>query len=116
MMSSLHVTQPIEKKKCSILLTVFLILLVLLLAWHFLISLTALAAITVASISGVIVFAVMLMCGAVLCFYLLKGFAMLLWGVFTLLGSLIGVLFFPFLFPILLPLLFIMLCIGLLRR
>lgn len=115
-MSETNTIRSVSKSKQSLLLPAFLILLLLLVTWHFVLPLTALAALTLASVSGVLIIAIVLMSVALLVFYLLKGTMMLVFGGVTLLAAIIGIVLFPFLFPILMPLAFVMACIGLLRR
>lgn len=97
--------------KNIILITLF-VMLGLLIAWHVLMPILGITLVISAGAWGVATASIMVMCIAILLFFLFTGAGVLLLGLFALIWTIIAIALFPLLFPILAPIFILMIALG----
>ncbi len=100
----------------KIVLLTLLIMLLLVVAWHVLLPILGITIALTASIWGIAIATIVLICVATLLFFIFTGIGAIVLGVFVLAWSILAIVLFPLLFPILIPVLLLMLVIALLTR
>lgn len=96
----------------TIILTVLVIMLISLIAWHVMLPLLGITIAITSGIWGIAVGMIALICAASLLFFIFTGVGILIFGLFVAICGILSIFLFPFLFPILLPALLLMFVIG----
>ena len=92
------------------------IILAVVIGWHFLLPVLGLTLAITAGAWAVIVTTVAVFCIAVILFFIFGGAGMVVVGFVAVLWALLAIILFPVFFPIIVPLMIILFVIGLLRR
>lgn len=106
---------PSDSRKKNVLI-VLLLMLILLLSFHLLFPLLGISLVISATIWGVAIATIFLICVATMLFFLFSGVGIFILGLIVLGWTLIAIILFPLLFPIVIPVLLLMLLIGLISR
>lgn len=93
-----------------------LILLAAILIWHILFPLIGVSIGLTAAAWGFVVATVVILCSAILFFFLLHGLGVIILTIICAIWTIIAISLFPILFPILIPVLIILLFVGYMRR
>lgn len=92
------------------------IILVLVIGWHFLLPLLGLSIALTAGVWSVIVGTVTALCIAILLFFVFTGVGIFILGLLAFIWGIVAIILFPIIFPIVVPLLIILLFISFLKR
>lgn len=104
-----------KKLKMTILVTLA-IMLVLVIAWHLILSMLGITIALSAGLWGVAVITTVLICVATLLFFIFTGIGVFILGIFVFAWTALAIILFPLLFPIMIPLLLLMFIIGLIAN
>lgn len=92
------------------------IILVLVIGWHFVFPLLGLTIGITAGVWGVIVGTITAICIAIILFFVFTGIGIFILGLLAFIWGLVAIALFPVIFPIIVPLLVILLLIGFIVR
>ncbi len=100
----------------KIILFTLLLMLILVFAWHLLLPILGISMAITASVWGVAIATIVLICIATLLFFIFTGIGIFILGVFVFVWTMLAIFLFPLLFPLLIPILLLMLVVGIVSR
>ena len=89
-----------------------LLILILVIGWHLILPLLGLTIAFTATVWGIFVATVVILCIAIILFFILTGVGVFILGLIAFVWAIIAIGLFPFLFPIIAPIVIIMLLIA----
>jgi hypothetical protein len=93
-----------------------IIILALVIGWHFIFPLLGLTIALTGAVWGVIVGTITVLCIAIILFFIFTGVGIFILGLLAFIWGLVAIILFPIIFPIVIPLLIILLFISFLMR
>ena len=100
----------------KIILFTLLLMLILVAAWHVLLPLLDISIAITASVWGIAIATIVLICIATLLFFVFTGIGVLILGGFVFVWTILAIILFPLLFPALIPILLLMLVVAIISK
>lgn len=100
----------------KVILFTLLLMLVLVAAWHLLLPLMGISMAITASVWGIAIATVVMLCIATLLFFVFTGIGIFILGIFVFVWTILAIALFPLLFPVLIPVLLLMLVVAIISR
>lgn len=108
--------KPKRSRLVTGLLIAVILMLVLVIGWHLLFPFLGVSVVLGAGAWGFVVSTVVVLCVAILLFFILTGIGVLIIGFLAVAWTILAVSLFPVLFPVLIPILIILLFIAIVSR